>query len=83
VNINNIIYNQQQTETNLNYDYRKDFGIFLTSDIDIIDDIISIINLSDNNILNKKFLEPSCGDGILIISILVINNALVQNNCDT
>lgn len=70
MSIHKIISNQQYSETKLNHNYRKDYGVFLTSDINIINKIISIIDFEDDNLINRKILEPSCGNGVLIISIL-------------
>jgi len=67
---NNTIFKQQSFENNLNRPYRKDFGVFLTNNIQTIDNILSIIDFNDSKILTRKFLEPSCGNGIFIIRLL-------------
>ncbi len=67
---NNTIFKQQSFENNLNRPYRKDFGVFLTNNIQTIDNILSIIDFNDSKILTRKFLEPSCGNGVFIIRLL-------------
>ncbi len=48
--------------------HKKQNGIFFTFDEDLIEKIISIVDIE--NIQDKKVLEPSCGDGKLIISLI-------------
>ena len=64
-----IIEKQQSFENNLSVDYRKDFGVFLTNNISTIEEIISIVEF-DDNILDKKILEPSCGQGIFLVRLV-------------
>lgn len=64
-----IIKKQQSFENNLSVDYRKDFGVFLTNNISTIEEIISIVEI-DDNILDKKILEPSCGQGIFLVRLV-------------
>lgn len=65
-----IIHSQKRLESKLNKSYKKDFGIYLTYNIKTIDKILKIIDFEDKNLLSKKILEPSCGNGILIVRIL-------------
>ena len=67
---NNTIFKQQSFENNLKTPHRKDFGVFLTNNIKTVDKILDSIDFHDNNILSKKFLEPSCGNGVFIIRLL-------------
>jgi len=64
-----IIKKQQSFENNLSVNYKKDFGVFLTNNIPTIEEIISIIDF-DQNILDKKILEPSCGQGIFLVRLI-------------
>ena len=64
-----VIKNQQSFENGLSNHYRKDFGVFLTNNISTIEEIISIVNF-DNSILEKKILEPSCGQGIFLVHLV-------------
>lgn len=64
-----IINKQQSFENGLSNDYRKDFGVFLTNNISTIDDILSIVEF-DDSILDKKVLEPSCGQGIFLVRFI-------------
>lgn len=66
----NTIFQQQSFENNLKTPYRKDFGVFLTNNIQTIDNILSIIDFNDSKILTRKFLEPSCGNGVFVIRLL-------------
>ena len=52
-------------ETFLPINIRKDYGQFYTRDHDVINTMLDNLNL-----LSGKILEPSCGSGIFIISIL-------------
>ncbi|MDR1558022.1 MAG: N-6 DNA methylase [Tannerellaceae bacterium] len=65
-----IIYKQKNLESEFSDSYKKDFGVFFTNDIRVVDKILANINFDDAYILNKKFLEPSCGNGIFIIRLL-------------
>lgn len=65
-----LIKNQTRYENNLELSHRKDLGIFLTNNIDTVDKILNIIDFEDKNIFSKKFLEPSCGNGVFIIRLL-------------
>jgi len=70
VQSNITIFKQQIFENNLKTPYKKDFGVFLTNNIQTIDNILSIIDFNDSKILSRKFLEPSCGNGVFIIRLL-------------
>ena len=65
-----VIKNQSIQEKILKISHRKDFGVFLTKNIKTIDYILDIIDFKDRNIFSKKFLEPSCGNGVFIIRLL-------------
>lgn len=65
-----VIKSQSAFEAKLQNNYRKDFGIYLTNNIETIDDILNIIDFEDKKVLSKKFIEPSCGNGVFIIRLL-------------
>ena len=64
-----IINKQQSFENGLSTKYRKDFGVFLTNNISTVDDILSVIEF-DETILEKKILEPACGQGIFLVRLI-------------
>lgn len=65
-----LISNQISYEKSLKVSYKKEFGVFLTNNILTVDSILDIIDFEDKNILDKSFLEPSCGNGVFIIRLL-------------
>ncbi len=65
-----VVSTQSIHEKTLKVSYRKDFGVFLTNNIQTVDEILDVINFNDKDILNKKFLEPSCGNGVFVIRLL-------------
>ena len=67
-----LINNQTTYENNLELSQRKDLGVFLTNNIHTVDKILDIIDFEDKNILSRKFLEPSCGNGVFVIRLLEI-----------
>lgn len=75
-----IINTQSIHEKTLKVSYRKDFGVFLTNNIKIIDEILDVVDFSNGDILSKKFLEPSCGNGVFIIRLL---EKIFKNNGDS
>lgn len=65
-----VASSQSIHERTLKVSYRKDFGVFLTNNIQTVDEILDVVDFSDKNILNKMFLEPSCGNGVFVIRLL-------------
>jgi SAM-dependent methyltransferase len=65
-----VIHKQKHFENQLDVSHRKDYGVFLTNNISTIDKILSNIDFNDRDILKKKFLEPSCGNGVFILRLL-------------
>ncbi len=65
----NTIENQKRQQHILPYQLKKDDGIFFTNEIKIIDSILDIIKF-DNNIVNKKILDPAVGNGIFLLRII-------------
>ncbi|MDR0834593.1 MAG: N-6 DNA methylase [Candidatus Symbiothrix sp.] len=68
--LNKIACNQNDYEQTLSTDSRKKNGVFLTNSLATIENILGIIEV-ENDIFSKKILEPSCGQGIFILKLLV------------
>lgn len=64
-----IACKQNGYEQKLDKDKRKKTGVYLTNSLLIIENILEIIDIKDD-ILSKKILEPSCGQGIFILKLL-------------
>ena len=65
----NIISSQKFYESKIRTNIKKYTGAFFTNNLEVIDNIIDIIKF-DDNIVNKKILEPSCGQGIFLLKII-------------
>ncbi|MGZ2371691.1 Eco57I restriction-modification methylase domain-containing protein [Ancylomarina sp. YFZ004] len=65
-----LINNQTTYENNLELSHRKDLGVFLTNNINTVDNILDIIDFEDKKIFSRTFLEPSCGNGVFVIRLL-------------
>ena len=65
-----VIQNQSRLERGISKSKRKDDGIFLTNNLSTVDLILDSIDYSDEELLTKKILEPSCGNGVFIIRLL-------------
>src|SRR5690554_6454945 len=65
-----VVNTQGNHEKELKNSYRKDFGVFLTNNIQTVDNILDVIDFKDKDIFNKKFFEPSCGNGVFVIRLL-------------
>lgn len=65
-----LINNQINYEKSLQVSHKKEFGVFLTNNILTVDSILDVIDFENNNILDKTFLEPSCGNGVFVIRLL-------------
>ncbi len=63
-----FLHTQKKDEKRMDTDKRIKNGIFFTNDVAIIDKMIGVIDFS--TIETKKILEPSCGQGIIILRIL-------------
>jgi hypothetical protein len=49
---------------------QKENGVFLTSDSSVIDSVLKLVP-NNESILEKSFLEPSCGQGIFLIKLII------------
>lgn len=61
---------QTKFEQRLEHNDRKNNGVFFTNEVKIIDLILENIEFHES-ILNKKILEPSCGNGIFLIYLII------------
>jgi len=64
-----LFESQNIYESKLNIEYRKKNGIFLTNSHIVVENILDIIKI-DKTLFLKKVIEPSCGQGILILKLL-------------
>lgn len=62
----NLIYIQDKNSLQ----YRQKNGIFLTKDISIVESVLQCMD-RDNLLFNKRILEPSCGQGIFLLMIIL------------
>ena len=69
--IKKFIDTQRKKEKKISIHKRKQNGTFLTNELKVVDKIIDIISI-DENLFEKKILEPAVGQGILIIRLLDI-----------
>lgn len=65
-----LIINQVKYENGIELSKRKDLGIYLTHNINTVDNILDIIDFDSIDILSKKVLEPSCGNGVFVVRFL-------------
>jgi len=68
--LNKIVDDQNSYEQKIKGESRKKKGVFLTNSLTTIEDILSVIDI-ENNIFSKKILEPSCGQGIFLLKLIV------------
>lgn len=67
---NDFLVNQSKLERDYCNFEQKQSGIFLTSDSTIIDSVLAAVP-NDSSILTKSFLEPSCGQGVFLIRLII------------
>lgn len=67
--LHNLISSQSVFENNLEKRFRRGNGIFFTNRLETIDNILDIVSL-DNGLLEKKILEPSCGQGVFLLKLI-------------
>lgn len=60
------ITEQINHQNTLSYQKKKDNGVFFTNELKIVDSILDIIEFN-NGIIDKKILEPACGNGIFLL----------------
>ena len=64
-----IVFGQSGYEGRLNKIDRKKKGVFLTNSLAIIENVLSVVDVN-SDILGKRILEPSCGQGIFVLKLL-------------
>lgn len=67
--LDRVTLGQNGYEQSLNKIVRKKNGVFLTSSVDTVGNLLDVI-LIDSEIFTKRILEPSCGQGIFILKLL-------------
>lgn len=67
--LHRIIRIQNNYEQTLSVETRKKNGIFLTNSLYAIDNVLSVIDLG-KGVFQKKILEPACGQGIFILTLI-------------
>lgn len=65
-----LVETQTMFENGLSDKKRKDFGVYLTNNIGTVDRILDVVDFDDPSLLSKKFLEPSCGNGVFLVRLL-------------
>ena len=65
-----VTTDQMQFEKSIDKSRKKDFGIYLTNNIQTVDKVLDVIDFKEDDLLNRKFLEPSCGNGVFVIRLL-------------
>jgi len=68
--VSELLTTQGDSEKKVDSFIRKSTGLFLTNKLQTIDKILNIIPINEE-ILNKLILEPSCGEGIFLLRILI------------
>lgn len=67
--LNRISIGQYSYEQGLNRIDRKTKGVFLTNSLDIVDNLLDVVEIN-SEIFSKRLLEPSCGQGIIIMKLI-------------
>ncbi len=72
-----------QYSENLSNNYKSKNGVFFTTNNEIINNIINVVDVAEVN--NKVILEPSCGNGMLILELMKkihnhYNSQLIMDN---
>ena len=68
--LNYFLTKQLELENQLCSFKQKNKGVFLTNDLDTINSVLTVVP-KDETIFNKSFLEPSCGQGIFLIKLII------------
>lgn len=67
--LENIVFGQFGYELGLNKIDRKKKGVFLTNSLSTVENVLNVVEIN-TDILNKRILEPSCGQGIFILKLI-------------
>ena len=64
-----IVFGQSGFEQKMNKYERKQNGVFLTNSLSTVENVLDVVEIN-SEILNKRILEPSCGQGIFILKLI-------------
>jgi tRNA1(Val) A37 N6-methylase TrmN6 len=64
-----VVFGQSGFEQNMNKNERKQNGVFLTNSLSTVKRVLNVVEIN-SEILNKRILEPSCGQGIFILKLI-------------
>lgn len=64
-----VVFGQSGFEQNMNKSDRKQHGVFLTNSLSTVENVLNVVEIN-SEILNKRILEPSCGQGIFILKLI-------------
>lgn len=64
-----VVFGQSGFEQNMNKSERKQNGVFLTNSLSTVENVLNVVEIN-TEILNKRILEPSCGQGIFILKLI-------------
>ncbi len=64
-----VVFGQSGFELNMNKNERKQNGVFLTNSLSTVENVLNVVEIN-SEILNKRILEPSCGQGIFILKLI-------------
>jgi TaqI-like C-terminal specificity domain/N-6 DNA Methylase len=65
-----FLIEQSRLERNFYIDNKKNNGVYLTNDTNVIESVLECIPV-DKTLLSKIFLEPSCGQGAFLIKLII------------
>lgn len=64
-----FVFGQLGFEQKMNKTERKQNGVFLTNSLSTVANVLNVVEIN-SEILNKRILEPSCGQGIFILKLI-------------
>jgi tRNA1(Val) A37 N6-methylase TrmN6 len=64
-----VVFGQSGFELSMNKSERKQNGVFLTNSLSTVENVLNVVEIN-SEILNKRILEPSCGQGIFILKLI-------------
>lgn len=64
-----VVFGQSGFEQNMNKSERKQNGVFLTNSLSTVENVLNVVEIN-SEIINKRILEPSCGQGIFILKLI-------------
>ncbi|MDI9365505.1 MAG: TaqI-like C-terminal specificity domain-containing protein [Flavobacterium sp.] len=64
-----VVFGQFGFEQNMNKRERKQNGVFLTNSLSTVENVLNVVEIN-SELLKKRVLEPSCGQGIFILKLI-------------